>query len=451
MPTSLVRTAPIALVCLVACGPPPATDCPQATRPPGGPWASTFGGSRADKAGPIVATPGGGLVVGGSTRSFGAEAEDDWVLKIGRGGEVLWQVRLEGSGTESADAMAATSDGGAVLASSRSISSGPFSRRSALLVARFDCTGELVWAKTLAVGDIAFTHALRATPDGGFLLAGEVATLPELGSDCLALKLSADGTVEWQKAYGQPDGAAGCHGIALVPGGGYVLAGEFGRPDSARGWTDLWLVRLSARGDVQWERSLGEREVWERRPAIREAGDGTFFVSSLRHDDVQLLAVDASGAMVWHKSYRAAEGLGHSDLWVSPDGFATIVGNARVDDGRDDIWAMRVGALGDPAWSRRYGHDTSDRGTGVAGFEDGVVVLAGTLASDHPDDLDEVLVLEPGSDGRVGTQGVDLPVTTTRVSVAPRDTTVRVRTPPVEAESASVRVTRTQASVRVFP
>ncbi len=438
-------------MCLVSCGPPPAADCPSATAPPGGPWANTYGGPLGDKADAIGATPDGGLIVGGNTYSFGADVYDDWVLKLARGGEVLWQVRLEGSGTESVDAVAATRDGGAVIASSRSIRSGPSSRRGALLVARFDCTGELLWARTLAVSDFAATHALRDTPDGGFLLAGEVATFPELGGSCMVLKLSGDGNLEWQRAYGLPDRAAGCHGIALAAGGGYVLAGEFGRPDSTRGWTDLWLVKLSASGDVQWERSLGERDVWERSPAIREVGDGTFLVSSLRHDDVQLLSLDTSGATVWHKSYRAPDGLGHAGLWVSPDGSATIVGNARPDDERDDIWAMRVGALGDPTWSRRYGRETSDRGAGVAGFDDGTVVLAGTLAWGSPEDLDEILVLEPGSDGRVGAQGVDVPVTVTRMNVAPQDTAVRVSIPSVEVDSASVRVTRTQASVRAFP
>ena len=450
MPSSLSRFAPGVLVCFASCGPPQTSDCPSATTPPAGPWANTYGGPSGDKAAAIAATRDGELIVGGSTRSFGAAAEDDWILKLARSGEVRWEIRVEGSGTESADAVAATRDGGAVMVSTRSISAGPSSRRGAILVARFDCAGELVWAKTLAVGefgDFSFVQALRDTPDGGFLLAGGVNDSPELGADCLVLKLSADGNLEWQRAYGRPDGGESCTGIALA-GGGYVLAGEYERIESGRRRNDVWLLGLGARGDVAWEQTYGEPDVEEARSSIREDGHGTFLVTFGRNGEPQLLAVDASGAPVWQKGYRASVGVGVTDLWVAPDGSGTMVGTTGGDE---DVWAMHVGPLGDPIWSRRYGPDTLDRGEGVAGFDDGAVVLAGTLAWGSPRDADEVWVAHPGADGRVGSSGSDVPVTAVRMNVATQDTAVRVRVPSVDVESVSPRVTRTAGRVRSLP
>jgi hypothetical protein len=167
--------------------------------------------------------------------------------------------------------------------------------------------------------------------------------------------------------------------------------------------------------------------------------------------DAELLAVDASGATVWQKSYRSSGGLAPSDLWVSPDGSPTIVGTTRPGDDREDAWAMRLGPLGDPVWSKHYGRETTDRGAGVTGFDDGRIALAATQAWGSPEDVDEVWVLYPGADGRAGSQGFDLPLAVDRLNVAPLDTAVRVGIPPIEVSTATVRVTRTQAGVRAVP
>ncbi len=62
-----------------------------------------LGGSDADTAVDVAALPGGGFAVVGSTGSKGAGASDGWLLRIGDGGQVLWERTF---GTTAADGFA---------------------------------------------------------------------------------------------------------------------------------------------------------------------------------------------------------------------------------------------------------------------------------------------------------------------------------------------------------
>lgn len=54
-------------------------------------WQNTFGGSSYDKAGQVISTKDGGCLVVGSTSSYGVGNYDVLVLKIDKGGELIWQ------------------------------------------------------------------------------------------------------------------------------------------------------------------------------------------------------------------------------------------------------------------------------------------------------------------------------------------------------------------------
>lgn len=448
--TKVHRLLPVAVLGLAGCGAPTApdpADCPVTTTEPAGPFGRAYGGPSGDEATALAVTPGGDLLLAGATRSFGARDTDAWMLKLGRAGEVLWEERFEGPLTESVAAVAGLRDGGAVVVTDWTESS-LTSRTGSILVARLDCAGGVLWARSIVFVDgIGFAQAARETEDGGVIVAGTSASL-EPGTDCVALKLSAAGDLEWQRSYGHAGVNESCRSIVPVAGGGYLLAGER-RTDRS---TDLWLLRVGARGDVEWQRSYGEPDVWENWPQVREAGDGTFLVSSVRDDGAALLAVDAQGAAIWQRNYRGPSGaLSPAAAWTSPDGGSTVVGTTRAGSTSEDVWAARLGPLGDVVWSRRYPRETFDRGSAVAGLADGRVFLAGTLAWGSPQDEDDAWIVQPGPDGRIGGFGEDLPLAMTRANAVPLGTDAPTSVPRVTASSQDVRVRATQSTARPVP
>ena len=66
---------------------------------------------------------------------------------------------------------------------------------------------------------------LAVTADGGLILTGYTNSMGEGGNDIYLVKLAADGTVEWENAYGS---AANDRGNAVIqtPDDGYLVAGR---------------------------------------------------------------------------------------------------------------------------------------------------------------------------------------------------------------------------------
>ena len=67
--------------------------------------------------------------------------------------------------------------------------------------------------------------ALRQTADGGYILAGTTRSLGSGGSDMYLVKTSAGGDVEWSRAYG---GALddGARDVLQLDDGGYLVVGS---------------------------------------------------------------------------------------------------------------------------------------------------------------------------------------------------------------------------------
>jgi len=79
-------------------------------------WQKNYGGTDDDEAYAIAPTSDGGYVVAGWTKSFGAGSKDVWVLKLDGQGNVQWQKTYGGTGDDEARAIAPTSGGGYVVA-----------------------------------------------------------------------------------------------------------------------------------------------------------------------------------------------------------------------------------------------------------------------------------------------------------------------------------------------
>jgi hypothetical protein len=239
-------------------------------------WERTYGGSDADKAMAVVGSAAGGYRVAGHTSSVDGDVSgalgggDVWVLELDADGVLLGQRCYGGSGTDEAWDMAATADGGCVLVGHSNSTDGevePTAGVQDYWVLRLDAAGDIVWQHTYggALNDEAW--AVVVAPDGGCYVAGSTRSMDgDLGGsageeDFGVLRLSAAGELLWQRSLGGSsiDLATA---IALRAGGGCVVGGvtysSDGDVTEHGGMGDGWLVALDATGVLQWERSYGD-------------------------------------------------------------------------------------------------------------------------------------------------------------------------------------------------
>lgn len=254
-------------------------------------WQNDIGGSQSDYLGSIRETSDGGCIVGayssspvsGDKTEAGKGLTDYWVIKLNSSGNIAWQNTIGGTGSDYCFNAAPTSDGG-YLVSGYSNSPISFDKTESYTGAvanedvwlmKLDGTGNIIWQNVIGGTGIDVPYEMKVTPDGGAIIAAQ-SDSPASGDktentvsglvgdlDYWVIKVSSSGLVEWNNTIGGTV-ADYCHGLALMPDGGYVISGYSFSPaggdvttGSFSGTSDYWVVRLNSAGTVMYDKMLG--------------------------------------------------------------------------------------------------------------------------------------------------------------------------------------------------
>ncbi len=216
---------------------------------------------------------------------------------------VLWQ-HCYGSpasaATDNGYRVKATEDGGFIVVGDAGYSggnivgyhlSGSGSPEDAWVI-KTDANGSIQWTGCLGgiYDDLAFD--VKQTYDGGYIVVGYAKS--EDGDvtghhgaagtkDMWVVKLSVGGTIEWQKSFGGSGDDLG-NSIIQLPDSSYIAAGSTTSNDGdvsvvlgSPGYTDLWVIKLSKTGNLIWEKSYGGTGD-ETATQVEQHADGTLLV-----------------------------------------------------------------------------------------------------------------------------------------------------------------------------
>ncbi|TAL70813.1 MAG: choice-of-anchor D domain-containing protein, partial [Bacteroidetes bacterium] len=178
-------------------------------------------------------------------------------------------------------------------------------------------TPEIEWDKCYGNYEEEFPYSIQETNDGGFIVAGYS---NPMFLDVKVVKLNSIGTIEWEKSYGgNNDDCA--KSIKQTPDGGYIFTGYTNSKNDDvsgnHGREDAWVVKLSATGEIQWQKCLGGSEDDEAND-IALTSDGGYLVAcnayskdgdvSCHKDRFErenwIVKLNSVGEIVWQKSYE---------------------------------------------------------------------------------------------------------------------------------------------------
>lgn len=238
-------------------------------------WQKSLGGSNIDQARSVINTADLGYMVAGNASSTDHDVvgnhglDDYWVVKMSPAGNVEWQRSLGGSGTDKATSVIQTTDGGYVVAGASASADGDVTGNhgsSDFWIVKLSATGDIVWQRSLGGSDVDEVSSIQQTPDGGYIVSGitysasgDVTTNHGL-SDMWVVKLTGAGAIEWQRSYG---GSSEDQAIVVRPvsGGDYILLGSTLSTDGDitghHGGSDIWMAKLSPVGAIIWQKCLG--------------------------------------------------------------------------------------------------------------------------------------------------------------------------------------------------
>ena len=153
----------------------------RAQTPPSLIWQKALGGTSIDVAYAITASADGGYVVAGHTLSNNGDVTgnhgsyDYWVVKLNAAGNILWQKALGGTGNDIAHAITASADGGYVVAGYTASNDGDvtgYHGGNDYWVVKLDAAGNILWQKALGGTGSDVAQAITASADGGYVVAG---------------------------------------------------------------------------------------------------------------------------------------------------------------------------------------------------------------------------------------------------------------------------------------
>ncbi len=319
-------------------------------------WQKSYGGSGADQAYGIQQTSDGGYIVTGSTSSpndghvsgmhISGSAQDFWVFKIDASGTLLWQKTLGGTRIDFSRAVIETDDGHYVVAGAAQSSDGDLSssrpggtglNHDFWVVKLNSATGDIIWDKAFGGTNSDQANSIQQTTDGGYIVVGftestdgQVTGFHGGSGDYWVVKLDSDGELVWQKTLGG-EGNDQARSVMQTADGGYIVAGQSNSPvgdnsdvtGPAQGSTDVWVVKLDASGNIVWDKSYGGSSSDVAR-AIRPTTDGGYIITGYTvsnntgdvtgfqggFGDYWVIKTDASGNLMWQK---ALGGTGYDD------------------------------------------------------------------------------------------------------------------------------------------
>lgn len=386
-------------------------------------WQRIYGGPYGEYAHSIRPTSDGGYIVAGYTEGDGGNVagyhgnlfvDDIWVIKLNSTGDMEWQRVLGGTYLESGADVRQTSDGGYLVAGTSASIECEIAGLKGFVdfwVVKLSPKGDMLWQKHYGGSNQEFCYGIDLTGDGGFMLAGYTESVDGdvTGNhgkrDYWVMKADANGNLVWQKALGG-SGDDLAMTIKATPDGGCVVSGSSESNDGDvtgnHGWLDMWVVKLDATGNLEWQKSLGglqREEAW----AINLSPDGGYIAAGYTESndgdvtgkhpqganrDYWVVKLSSTGALQWNKCYGGGFNDMAFDVQPTPDGGYIVGGSAESNDGdltcnagQTDMWIIKINSTGNLVWQKNLGGSIYDEVYAVQALADGTVVAAGMSCS----------------------------------------------------------------------
>lgn len=315
-------------------------------------WKKNYGGTNDDYGSAIVQTIDGGYVIAATTFSDGDDVIgnhgscDMLVMKISNIGEIEWQKCIGGTGDDVCASMILDDDNGLVLVGRTESTDGdiPSNQGSSDgLIVKLTEDGETEWIHCYGGSeDDSFTDLVE-TIVGTYIVTGTTHSndgdfIGNHGApDVLFLKLNSSGEFSLSKCFGGSGYDYGGSVIATICGN-YTLCATTSSSDGdvsegSNITSEVWIVKSSYNGLIQWEKSIGTN-LPDEGGSIIQNSDGSYVIAANQGEcdtdlimrDVWVIKLNSSGNMLWDEVYGWVENWDVSNKIIRhEDGLYTLL------------------------------------------------------------------------------------------------------------------------------
>ena len=322
-------------------------------------WNISFGRNEDDKGYFIQELSNGGYIITGSTKSHGAGDADIWLLKLHGDGKLRWEKTFGSTEYDKGRCVQQTSDYGLIiLGTTNSFGAG----KSDLWLIKTDNDGNEEWNKTYGGNNSDYAGSVRETLDGGFIIVGSKFMYGGGKMDVWLIKTNSSGIIEWNKTFG---GSVYDYGWSVqeTTDEGYIIAGA--TSSYGKGIYDIWVIKTDKDGNKEWEKFIGGKDIDSCSSVLQTTDGGYIIVGETRsyssgNSDIWLIKLNSSGVKKWDKTFGGSGNDSGSSVWETRDGGYIIAGITESVNNNSDIWLIKTDFNGSVVWDRIFGSNFND-------------------------------------------------------------------------------------------
>ena len=298
-------------------------------------WKRTWGGDQYEQARSVAPAEDGGYYVFGETDSYGAGDRDFFLLKIAEDGSEAWFKTYGQAHREWPYGLLRLSNGDLLIYGLTEPEAGNDRDQYAL---RLGPDGDVIWEYTVeSSGEELVIDALETAQ-------GDLALAVVAEEDGGLVKLDANGSILWTHRYELP-GWQYASQAAETSDGGFLLVG-FSMSTGSRRQADTWIARCTSAGDLEWQTSFGAPAFDDYAHSMIRLNDGTYLIGSIGNG-MLLTRVDQDGNVLWRQSLLRQTVHGAAGLIELEDGGYLVAGFIQLVNGRSyDAVILRTDAEG---------------------------------------------------------------------------------------------------------
>ena len=257
--------------------------------------------NKSDRFDDMAMLPDGGAIVVGDMIAVNG-VKKGRVLRVDASGQTLWQKDVDGAAS-----LFAVSD---IQDNAFYVIGFTFG----MFIGKYDTDGNVMWEKQRFNPGLTtpFPNAIAATPDGGAMVAGWYDTKGnslESDYDIMLVNFDASGNLRWYNTFGG-NGSDAATAVANTRDGGFIVGAQGNKGDNSS-LNDFHLLKITASGQKQWAYSYPPENLqkYDAYPStVIESADGNYYLGGdlddLASSNIHaiLLKVDKDGRKAWQKN-----------------------------------------------------------------------------------------------------------------------------------------------------
>lgn len=347
-----------------------------------------FGGNSNDIGTTLCKSHDDGLLVVGTTRSYGNGAEDIYLIMLDQHLVTLWEKTIGREHRDIIRSVIKINDGYLMFGEAWDI--GMARSEIYLMKTSKDC--EVLWEKSYGTHLNERGFAFIKSTNNFLYLLGYSRGYDSKG-DILLIKTDTSGNQLWQNSIGFEYDDYGMDLIEDQYGNIVILGSKNGffndiHANYIEHDADFLLAKVNPQGQIIWKKYFGGVE-HDFGYVIQNGGEENYFISGSTQTnsngkfDMFLASIDTAANIIWQNNY-GGENYDYCVAMINTvDNNLLLVGTSKSYGNSADIFVVKTDGLGEQIWSLTIGDDNIDYGNNILATDDGGCIVIGQSQNDE--------------------------------------------------------------------